>query len=191
MASAYQTEGKSVTSMNLALSFALEGNSVLLVSADLRRPDAHTIFLDESCENGIVEYLEGTASIEEVIHESEITNLAITPTIHRANNPSKLLKNSKFKTLLDYGEANFDVMIIDSPAVLPVVDATIFASMCRGVLILAQADQTPINAVHETIARLDHVKASIIGLCLNRVKDLRLENLYGYGSNHYYGYHSS
>jgi capsular exopolysaccharide synthesis family protein len=189
--SAFQGEGKSLTSMNLALSFALEGNQVLLVSADLRRTESLVEFLDDKKDLGIVEYLEEQVELKDVLHPSLVSNLHIVPTIHRANNPTKLLKKKRFKDLLDYGESNYDVMIIDSPAILPVVDTTMFANLTRGVMVIAQADNTPITAIKETITRLEHVEAPIIGVCLNNIVDLRLEFQYNYGDKHRYEYLNS
>lgn len=189
--SAFQGEGKSVTAANLALSFALEGNQVLLVSADLRRPESLTKFLKDPQENGIVEYLEEEVDLKDVIYPSIANNLSIVPTVHQAKNPTRLLKNPRFKKLLDYGEEIFDVLIIDSPAILPVVDTTMFAHLTRGVLVLAQADQTPINSINEMLGRLEHVNAPIIGICLNKIMDLRLEYSYSYGSKQPYEYFSS
>ena len=79
-------------------------------------------------------------------------------------------------------------MIVDSPAILPVVDTTMFANLTRGVLILAQADHTPISSLKETIDRLEHVEAPIIGICLNNIVDLRLEFQYGYRNRQRYEY---
>lgn len=188
VSSAFQGEGKSITAMNLALSFALEGNQVLLVSSDLRRPDSLTELLESPQENGIVEYLEGQVDMKSVIYRSIASNLSVVPTTHRSNNPTKLLKTQQFSDLLEYGEKNYDILIVDSPAVLPVVDSTMFASQVRGLLILVEAEKTPITSVNELIGRLEHVGAPIIGICLNNIKDLRLEYQYNYQGALSYNY---
>lgn len=191
VASASQTEGKSLTTINLALSFALEGNSTVLISADLRRAYSHTQFKqkkDLKNKKGIVEYLEGKATLQDIFYESAFNNFTIVPTCSRANNPTKLLKSPLFNELLDYAEANYDTVIIDTPAILPVVDATIFSSNVKGVLVIAHANQTPISAIQECINRLEHVNSPIIGIALNKVKDLKLEYFYGYGISNYASY---
>lgn len=180
VSSALQGEGKSLTTTNLALSFALEGNQVLLVSADLRRPESLSNLLQAPEENGIVEYLEGKVALEKVIYNTISSNLSVIPTIYRSNNPTRLINSPRFKELIDYGESNYDVLIIDSPAVLPVVDTTMFANLARGVLILVQADNTTISSVNELINRLEHVEAPIVGICLNNINDMRLEYSYRY-----------
>ena len=190
IASASQSEGKSLTSINLALSFALEGNSVLLISADLRRPYSHTRFrraTDLKKTLGMVEYLEEKATLEDVIYESNFGNFSFVPTCARATNPAKLLKQPQFAKLLAYGEQNYDVVIVDSPAVLPVVDATLISPMVKGVLLVAKANQTTVTAIQETINRLEHVGSPFLGVSLNMIRDLQLENFYGYGQSTYNG----
>lgn len=191
IASASQTEGKSLTTVNLCLSFALEGNSTILISSDLRRAYSHTQFKqkeDLKRKDGMVEYLEGKAKLEDIIYESTFSNFSFIPTCTRASNPTKLLKSQRFDDLFSYAEKNYDTVIIDTPAILPVVDATIFASKVRGVLIIVHANQTPITAIQESINRLKHVGAPIIGMALNRIKDLKFEYFYGYGISNYAAY---
>ena len=190
IASASQNEGKSLTSINLALSFALEGNNVLLIAADLRRPYSHTRFRRESDIKktvGMVEYLEEKASLEEVIYVSNFGNFSFVPTCARATNPAKLLKQNLFAKLLAYGEQHYDVVIVDSPAVLPVVDASLISPMVKGVLLVAKANQTTVTAIQETINRLEHVGSPFLGVSLNMIRDLQLENFYGYGQSTYNG----
>ena len=98
------------------------------------------------------------------------------------------MKSEYFDKLLNYGDKNYDTVIIDTPAILPVVDATIFSSKVRGVLLIASANSTPITAIQETISRLEHVGSPIIGIALNKVKDLKLEYFYGYGISNYAAY---
>lgn len=193
VASPIQNEGKSLTSINLALSFALEGSKVLLVSADLRRPFSHTRFRkveDRRKSLGMVEYLEEKTELEDVIYESNFTNFSFIPTCARASNPAYLLKKDRFKEMLKYAQSHYEVVIVDSPAVLPVVDATIITPMVRGVLLVARANQSPISAVKDTIQRLEHVGSPIVGISLNMIKDLKLELFYGYGNAKYSGYNA-
>jgi len=189
-----QNEGKSLTAINLALSFALEGSQVLLISADLRRPFSHTRFRrkeDIRKKIGIVDYLEGEAEIETVIYQSDFKNFSFVPTCSRAPNPARLLKSDAFKELLDYAEMKFEVVIVDSPAILPVVDASILAPMMNSVLYIVKANQTPTSAIQEGLSRLEHVGSPVMGIALNMIRDLRLEFFYGYGSPKYSGYNAS
>ena len=183
-----QNEGKSITAINLGLSFALEGAAVCLISADLRRPFSHTRFRrkeDMRKTKGIVEYLLNKVEMEDVLFESNFGNFHFIPTCARAANPAKLLKGERFKLLLDEAEKRFDVVIIDSPAILPVVDASIIAPLMRGTLFVASANQTSVPAITEAISRLDHVGSPIMGICLNKIRDLRMELFYGSGKSYY------
>lgn len=189
-----QDEGKSLTAINLALSFALEGSQVLLIAADLRRPFSHTRFRrknDIRKRIGIVDYLEGKVPVEDVIYESDFKNFNFVPTCSRASNPARLLKSDAFQELLEYAEIKYEVVIIDSPAILPVVDASILAPMMNSVLYVVKANQTPISAIQEGLSRLDHVGSPVMGIALNMIRDLRLEFFYGYGSPKYSGYNAS
>jgi capsular exopolysaccharide synthesis family protein len=193
VASPSQQEGKSLMAINLALSFALEGNSALLISADLRRPFSHTLFRkkeDIKKKLGITEYLDESASLEEVTYDSHFSNFSFIPTCARASNPTKLLKSSRFKEMLNYAEKNYDVVIIDSPAILPVVDATLISPMVKGVLMVAKAGQSTTNSIQDALTRLEHVRSPIMGISLNMIKDLKLEIFYGYGQNQDSGYHA-
>ena len=184
VASAVQHEGKSLTATNLALSFALEGSNTLLISVDLRRPFSHTRFRrpnDFKRNMGIVEYLEDKASLEDVTFESHFQNLSFIPTCSRASNPTKLLRAPRFKDMLKYGENNYDVVILDSPAILPVVDTTLITPFVKGILLVTQANHTPINTIQDSLHRLEHVGSPILGMTLNMIKDLKLEIFYGYG----------
>jgi capsular exopolysaccharide synthesis family protein len=193
VASSVQHEGKSLTAINLGLSFALEGNKVLLISADLRRPFSHTRFRrseDMKKKIGIVDYLDGQAPLEEVIYKSNVENFDFIPTCARANNSAKLLRSPLFKSMLKYGEENYDVVIVDSPAVLPVVDTSLIAPYAKAVLLVAKANQSPINTIQDTINRLEHVGSPIIGISLNMIRDLKLEIFYGQGYSSYSGYNA-
>jgi Mrp family chromosome partitioning ATPase len=83
-------------------------------------------------------------------------------------------------------ERQFDVVILDAPAVLPVVDSTIISPLVRGVLLVVAAGKTPIGACQQAISRLEHVNSQIIGAVLNKTKDMRFDFFYGAGYSYYY-----
>jgi len=82
-------------------------------------------------------------------------------------------------------EREFDVVIIDAPAVLPVVDTTIISPHVRGVLIVVEEGKTPVGACQQAIDRLQHVNSPIIGGVLNKAKSMRFDFFYGFGYNYY------
>jgi capsular exopolysaccharide synthesis family protein len=188
-----QSEGKTLTAINLALSFALEGSSCLLISADLRRPYTLTQFRqtkDTKRTKGICEYLNEEANIDDAIFKSNFNNLDLVPTCARAKNPTKLLKSERFKALVEKGKADYDIVIIDSPAILPVVDTSIISSHVNAALFVAKADKTATHDIENSLSRLEHVNCPIVGIALNGIKDLKLEAFYGYGRSQYSGYYT-
>ena len=78
-------------------------------------------------------------------------------------------------------ERNFDILILDAPAILPVVDTTVISPLVRGVLLVVGAGKTPIGACQQAIARLEHVNSNIIGAVLNKAKEMRFDFFYGSG----------
>lgn len=183
VASATQGEGKSTLSVNLSISYALEGNNVLLVDADLRRPRGESILgLDAGSGNGLAlaDYLAGNAEWRDVAVATTVPGLTMVPARERVRNPAKLIASERMKALLEEAQEVYDVVVIDSPAILPVVDATYLAPQARGTLVVIGAEEVEIPEVRMALYRLRHVGAPILGFALNKVR----EALSGY----YYGY---
>jgi capsular exopolysaccharide synthesis family protein len=181
--SATQGEGKSVVSVNLAISYALEGNNVLLIDADLRRPRSH-VLLDgsEQAESaaGLAEYLDGSTTLDAVITPTHVQGLSMVPGRGRVKNPAKLIGSERMRQLLAWGQENYDAVIVDCPAILPVVDATYLAPLVRGVLMVVAAEEVEIPEVRMALYRLQHVGNPPVGAVLNKVR--------GGLSSYYYGY---
>jgi capsular exopolysaccharide synthesis family protein len=185
IASALQSEGKSLTAVNLACSFAVEGNRTLVVALDLRnKRDYFGLRIEDKMhvENtGMTDFLAGEAEYADIIYATKFENLYVLPSGEKRKNPSMLLKQSKLRTFIKDMEKKFDVVILDAPAVLPVVDSTIISPLVRGVLLVIAAGKTPIGACQQAISRLKHVNSPIIGAVLNKAKDMRLDFFYGSG----------
>ena len=195
IASAVQNEGKSHTSINLAISFALEGNSVLLMTVDLRternyaklrRPEDR-----DKLGTGLSEYLSGNLDKENLIFPSYVDNLFVVPSGKKAKNPTFLLRSEKFAELIEQAKSHFDVIIMDAPASLPVVDSAVISNQVDGVLMVVEAGKTPINVLEQAIARLEHVHSPIIGAVVNKVRDLGLDSFYGSGYSYYPNYYKA
>jgi len=194
VASATQAEGKSTIAANIAIRYALEGNSVVLIDADLRRPRGHKL-LDifqggRTMQSGLADYLSGDATYPDVLYGTSIPGLSLIPAGSRVRNAAKLLGAPAMLTLLDEAERNFDIMIIDCPAVLPVVDATILAPHMRGILMVIAAEEVEIGAVRMALYRLLHVGAPMAGAVLNKVQERSTSYTY-YGYRYRGGYYYS
>ena len=132
-------EGKSTTVINLAVSLALAGSRVILVDADLRRPSvAEYTGLEGGA--GLTTVLIGRADVEDVVQIWRDTTLHILPSGQVPPNPSELLGSTAMGQLLEKLGASYDVVLLDSPPLLPVTDATVLTKMAGGALIVVGAD---------------------------------------------------
>lgn len=193
IASALPGEGKSTVAVNAAIRYALDGNSVLLIDSDMRRPRGHKLLrvlqIEGENADGLAEYLSGKVSYEDTVRETKLPGLNFIPAGHRVSNPAKLLGGSAMNALLDIAERNFDVVIVDCPALLPVVDATILAPNVRGVLMVVAAEEVEIGAARMALYRLQHVGSPMVGAVLNKVRATDASRAY-YGSRYPDGYYS-
>ena len=120
---------------------------------------------------GLSEYLRSNATLEEVLHQTPLDGLTLLPAGATERNSGRLLGSAQMKVLLDNLEDRFDIMIVDCPAGLPVVDATILAPHMGGVLLVAAAEEVEIGAVRMAQYRLRHVGAPMAGAILNKVRE--------------------
>ena len=178
--------GKSFVAVNLATVSAKAGQKVLLIDADLRRGYLHRYFKDHRDE-GLAGYLAGRVDYKEVIHQSSIENLHVITRGKTPPNPSELLMHERFDTLLNQHLSDYDLIIIDTPPVLAVTDASIVGRHTGNALIVARFEETGKRELEHSIDRLKRDDIHVTGAILNGVKK-RLSNYYGYG---YYGYNYS
>ncbi len=192
--SAIQGEGKSLTAVNLACSFAFEGNRTLLLTVDLRRKrEYYGLRLPgevKKGEKGIAALLAGEAEYSQVIHRTTFDNLYLIPTGEKRKNANRLLVPDKLRRFFNDMERQFEVVIIDAPAVLPIVDTTLVSPFARGTLLVVNAGKTPVGAVQQAISRLEHVGTKMIGTTLNRAKNMKFDFFYGTTYTYYGGYKS-
>ena len=162
-------EGKSLFSANLSVSLAQAGQRVLHVDADMRRPRVHEIF-EFSQEPGLSNLLVGDCKPSEAVRKvTGIPGLAVLPAGMIPPNPAELLGSKRFDEYFATLSEHFDYVIIDSPPVLAVADASILANTASGVVFVVGADQTSRHAARAAIDQLHAVQAHVIGAVLNRV----------------------
>ena len=180
--SASLAEGKTSAAINLAISLAQLGKRVLLVEADLRRPIIHKIFgLDK--EPGLSEVLIGNYSwkevtrtvtdmllgklgFEKILHTPGVDNLNILTSGSLPPNPSEFLNSHRMNELIDELKANYDIVIFDTPPVLPVTDAVILGSKVDGVLLVYRAGNIARSVLRRAKLILDNVRAKVMGVVL-------------------------
>ena len=165
--SAGPTEGKSTTAANLAAVMAQAGLKVIVVDADLRRPRLHQMFGIHPRGGLTGSLLEGT--MDGRLQPSQIEGLAVLPAGDRPPNPSELLGSRRLRELLGLLTQHVDVVVIDSPPVLPVTDAAVLAQNVDGVLLVVDAGETRRGIAQHAVESLRQVGANVIGVVLNRV----------------------
>ncbi|MDQ0198793.1 capsular exopolysaccharide synthesis family protein [Neobacillus ginsengisoli] len=160
-------EGKSTTSANLAVSMAQQKERVLLIDANLRNPSLHSFFkLPNS--NGLTEVLTGKSSFEEAINHTEIGRLDVLTSGFIPHNPVELLGSNMMQELLNYALQSYDVILIDSNAVLDVTDTKLLVQQCDGVVLVMQNGKTKIEKAKEAKKVLDFAKARLVGVVFNQ-----------------------
>ncbi|HET9440831.1 MAG TPA: polysaccharide biosynthesis tyrosine autokinase [Longimicrobiales bacterium] len=179
-------EGKSVTAANLALAIAQQGQTVLIVDADLRRPVQHEIFEMERAP-GLSDALVGLVQpLAAAQPYQAMPNVYVMTCGTEAPNPAELLGSESFVRFLHQMLEKFDTVIIDTPPVNLVTDAAVIGSVCDGVLIVAEAGRTDRSVLANAVNELRHARGSVLGIVLNRAGAGTRYGKYGrYGG--YYG----
>ena len=176
-------EGKTTTASNLAIALALGGEKVLLVDADLRRPNLHkTLGIENTV--GLSHLLTDQASPRDVIRDTGTSNLWVITAGQVPPNPSELLASDRMSALLNPVHGWFDWVIVDTPPVLAVTDAVILAPLAAGVAFVIRSEMTPRRHVRRALETLMTGQPKLHGIVLNGV-DLE-RNKYYY--SRYYGY---
>ncbi len=180
--SAGPSEGKTMVACCFAIAMAQAGRRVVLLDCDLRRPRLHRIF-GKSQEVGITTaILEANPIVSRIAQETQVPRLSVVTTGPLPPNPSEIFHSEAFAKLLEGLKAQFDCVVIDSPPVTPVTDATILSASVDGTLLVVRAFQTSKDLARRAARSLGDVGAHIIGGILNSV-DL---NRHEYGYRYYY-----
>jgi polysaccharide biosynthesis transport protein len=174
-------EGKTTTAGNLAIAFAHAGQRVVLVSSDLRRPRLHQFF-GLSNQTGFTSVLLGETPFSEALKTlPDEPYVTVLPSGPRPPNPSELLNSRRAAEAIAALAGRFDLVLIDSPPVLPVSDSLVIAGLADAILVVAKAGLTRKKALHRSIELLRQVEAPLVGAVLNGA-DSGTE--YGYGSEY-------
>ncbi len=185
--SSIESEGKSTTGANLAIALSDAGSRVLLVDADLRRPKVSDYMGLEGAV-GLTDVLIGRAELKDVVQPWGRRELFVLPAGHIPPNPSELLGSERMSHLISEFNRAFDVVIYDSPPLLPVTDAAILAKNVGGTLVVVAAGRTHKNQLKGALSALENVGAPVSGLVLTMLPT-KGPDAYGYGRYGYgYGY---
>lgn len=179
-------EGKSSVVCNLGLVMAQIGLKTLLVSTDLRRPLLCKVF-GVPKEPGLNEVIMGTAKLDSVLRNISdlflgnlgfdvirktpgIENIWILPSGHLPHNPVEIIDSKAFMDLITMLKSRFDVIILDSPPVLPVTDASLLAPKVDGVVMVYEIGRTSREGLMRSKVQLEAVNAKILGVILNHTQ---------------------
>jgi non-specific protein-tyrosine kinase len=186
--SAQEGEGKTVTSVRLARSLALAGKRVVLVDLDLRHPDVHR-WLGVDNERGVVDVLLGKAALEDCLQyvpvdpgrDHQPRGLYVLPTGPTTSNPAELLGSRRTAQMLDALAQQADIVLLDSPPVLPVADALVIGRMVAGAVLVIETRGTTVPVIQQAKDALTRSQTRLLGVILNKVRDEDLVYGYGYG----------
>lgn len=182
--SAERGEGKSLFSLHFALVLAYHlPYKILLVDADIRRPVQHTVFANK-VEPGFANLLRGKSSIQEATCTSLVTNLDFLPAGKAGGHPSRLFGGHNVRHLVESLHETYDIVILDSPPVVPVSDPLHFLDAVDGVLYMVMAGQTPKELSKRGVEILNSAGANILGAVANNLAEV----LPYYYDQKYYGY---
>lgn len=184
--SAEPDEGKTTIATCLAIRQAVEGKKVLLIDADCRMPGIRKV-LSLSNRPGIVDFINGTASLEDIILYNKESGLSVTQVGKSISNPSSVLEPDGFDRLLTYLTGHFDLIILDSPPVMAASDALILSSKVDTTVFVARWGETKPETVNFALKQIESSRGHVAGVLLTMV-DMSKQALYGYaeyGSNSY------
>lgn len=179
--SAGPQEGKTITSSNLAITMAQSGNKVVLLDCDMRRPRVNKLF-GISRNRGMTNLLVEKTDLKLTVFNTSIPNLHVIPSGPIPPNPSEILGSKRMEELIEVLRKNFTRIIIDTPPITAVTDATLLGKLSDGVVLVVRANRTVRDMAKTGLEQLRAVGAKLLGVVLNGVSMDR-------GSYYYYQYY--
>lgn len=175
-------EGKSTFTTNLGICLAQDGQRVVVVDCDLRRPTQHKTFPTISNDRGVSTVLSQHTTLAEAVQETPVPNLHILASGPLPNNPGRLVESLRLRQVLQELARSYDIVLIDAPPVLAVADALSLARASKGTVVVIEADKTTKRMLADLRGRMEAGGVEPTGVVFNKV-DTRSG---GYG--YYKGY---
>lgn len=186
--SAKEREGKSTVASNLAVSFAQQGVKTLLIDGDMRKPQLHALF-GKAREPGLSEVLRGGVQALAVIVQTDVDNLSLLVAGKTPPSPAELLGGPALHSMLARLATTYDLVVVDSPPLLAVADASVIAAAADGVLLVVKAGASDRDMLDRARSQLEDVRATMVGAVLNDPAGAVARGgeeyyFYGYASEH-------
>jgi capsular exopolysaccharide synthesis family protein len=201
VASTEAGEGKTLTTVNLAVSLALSGSRVVLVDADMRRPRCHTAF-NVPRHPGLTDVLTGQCDLSKALAPSPLfgdggyrlpndQELYLLPAGTTAPNPAELLGSAAMDRILNQLKEQFEFVLLDSPPISRVTDGVVLGTKTDGVLFVIKGGAWSHDIIQRAVAQLDNVHAHTLGVVLNCVDPKRGGSSYYYYRHYHKSYYHS
>lgn len=168
--SAFPSEGKTTTCINLALTFAQTNAKVLIIDCDLRKPKIHR-YLNLERKVGISNVLCGFAELNDAIKTGVRENLDVLTSGETPPNPAELLGSSEFEAMVNNLKKSYDYIFIDTPPINVVTDATLAIKHSTGTILIIRQHHTTYDMLEEALGKLQKVNANLIGTVLIDAKE--------------------
>lgn len=166
--SALPREGKTITTINLAVTFAQTDARVLIIDCDMRRPRIHKYF-DLESRVGLSNVLSGMSSLEDAVKKTNRPNLNVIPAGLIPPNPAELIASDRMRDLLDRLSADYDYILIDTPPVNVVTDALSLSPYVDGTMIVVRSGQSNHPETKKMLIKFKYANANVLGFVLNNV----------------------
>ncbi|WP_168210623.1 GumC family protein [Persicimonas caeni] len=177
-------EGKTLSSVNMAIAMAQSGQRTLIIDADLRRPRVHKALGVPSKEQGVSTVILDRISVDEAIQKTQVPNLEVMTCGEVPPNPSELLHSTRFHELVDELRGRYDRVIFDSPPLAAVSDALVLSQVVDGVLLILKFGQTQRELLRRSVEQLNGIGAPFMGVVFNEIG----AGAAGYRYSYYYRY---
>ena len=184
--SALPGEGKSTIAANLALALTRTNRQVWLLDCDLRHSSLSGLF-PEAASPGLATFLTGSADVDDTLRSVGHPGLSFVGSGPSVANPAELLGVQRMARLMVAARARADVVLLDTPAILPVADAEVVGSLVDGVVVVVKVGKTDHRALTQARQQLDRLGVPVVGAVLNFVP---AENRGRYYNTHYHAYYS-
>ena len=187
VSSTFPGEGKTTTSTNLALTFANAGYKTLLIDADIRNSKMlGGVFRSSEKITGLTEYLSGNTDLSQGLCETDEENLFVITSGQASPNPTALVQSEKFEVMMDVLRRHYDYIIVDTPPIGMVIDATLISKFCDASMLVVASNVVKRKMVQKSKTQLEQSSTPFLGVILNRY-NVEADKYGFYGSYGNYG----